>query len=109
LREKENFSIINKGMTIEGTISFKGKLSVMGTVKGIINGDNLVIGKEGSAYADIRVNNITIGGLFEGKLNASSELIILNGGKCEGEVICKSLVIEPGGLLNGKVTRLGGN
>lgn len=100
---KEQFSILDNGVVIEGTMSCQGKLVINGTVKGKLSGDTIIIGEKGAANAEIEAAKITIGGKFEGKINASQELVILSTGNCEGEVVCKNIVIESGGILNGSV------
>jgi len=102
--KSKNFSIIDKGLTVEGTVSCKGQLVIKGTVKGILEGETVVIAEDGAAYTDTKVASITIGGIFEGKVAASEELIILSTGKCSGTVVCKNLVVEAGGLLNAEVS-----
>ena len=103
---QEEFSILDKSMNIEGNVSFKGKMLIKGTLKGTLSGENLVIGEQGAVYAETKVGNVTIGGIFEGEIRALSQVIILSTGKCQGKIICQDLVIEPGGILNGKVTRI---
>ncbi|MCP4346793.1 MAG: polymer-forming cytoskeletal protein [Desulfobacterales bacterium] len=105
-KSKEEFSVLDKGLSVEGTISFKGKIIIRGSLKGILVGETVVISEEGAVYADIKAASITVGGIFEGKIRALTELIILATGKCEGNIICKNLVVEPGGILNGSVTRI---
>ncbi len=105
-KSKEEFSVLDKGLSVEGTISFKGKIIIRGSLKGILVGETVVISEEGAVYADIKAASITVGGIFEGKIRALTELVILATGKCEGNIICKNLVVEPGGILNGSVTRI---
>lgn len=102
----KDFSIIDKELTVDGTVSTKGRLIVKGVVKGTIIGENVVIAEEGSVYADTQVGSMTIGGTFEGEIRASKELILLSTGKCTGKVVCKDLVIETGAILNAQVTCL---
>ena len=99
----KDFSIIDKDLLVEGTLSCKGKLVVKGTVRGRLDGETVIIGKEGAVYAKIKVSSLTVGGLFEGEIDASDELIILSTGKCSGKVVCKNLVIEANGKLNARV------
>jgi cytoskeletal protein CcmA (bactofilin family) len=103
-KPKKNFSIIDHGLNIEGAVAGKGQLVIKGTVKGSLEGDTVVIAEEGAVYADTRAVTITIGGTFEGRLEATKELTVLSTGHCSGEVICKDLVVEAGGRLNAKVT-----
>jgi cytoskeletal protein CcmA (bactofilin family) len=105
VKEKsKKFSIIDHGLTVDGTVSGKGQLVIKGTVKGALEGENIVIAEEGAVEADTKVTVITVGGRFQGKLEASKELTILSTGKCSGEVVCKDLIVEAGGVLNAKVT-----
>jgi cytoskeletal protein CcmA (bactofilin family) len=102
--KSKNFSIIDKGLTVEGKVSCNGQLVIKGTVKGTLDGEIIVIAEDGVAYADAKVTSMTIGGKFEGKVVASEELIILSTGKCSGTVICNNLVVESGGNLNAEVS-----
>ena len=104
----EDFSIIDKELTIDGTVSTTGRLIVKGILKGTIIGKNVVIAEEGSVYANAKVASMTIGGTFEGEIRALKKLILLSTGKCTGKVVCKDLVIETGGILNAQVTCLSG-
>jgi len=104
----EDFSIIDKELTIDGTVSTTGRLIVKGILKGTVIGKNVVIAEEGSVYANAKVASMTIGGTFEGEIRALKKLILLSTGKCTGKVVCKDLVIETGGILNAQVTCLSG-
>lgn len=101
--KSDNISIIDEGLTVDGTISAKGKLVIKGTVKGTLVGETVIVAEEGVISADTKVESITIGGKFEGELSASNELIILSTGSCGGKVVCKNLVVEAGGILNAEV------
>lgn len=99
----ENISIIDKGLIVDGMVSAKGKLIIKGTVKGTLIGETVIVAKEGVISADTKVTSITVGGIFEGELEASNELIILSSGICTGKMICKNLIVESGGKLNAGV------
>ena len=101
--KSDNISIIDEGLTVDGTVSVKGKLVIKGAVKGSLVGETVIVAEGGVVYADTKVVSITMAGKFEGELNASKELIILSTGSCSGKVVCKNLVVEPGGILNAEV------
>lgn len=101
--DHKKFSIIDEGFTVDGTVTGKGRLVIKGTVKGAVTGDNVVIAEEGAVYADARANEITIGGIFDGQVEAQKALVILSTGKCSGQVKCHDLVVEAGGILNATV------
>jgi cytoskeletal protein CcmA (bactofilin family) len=100
----KDFSIIDRNLTVDGAIEGGGTLMIKGTVKGNINGDVVVITPEGSALATIEAASVTIGGCFEGEVRASKEVIILSTGTCSGAVICGTIAVESGGMLNASVT-----
>ncbi len=101
--DEKKFSIIDEGFTVEGTVVGKGRLVIKGVVKGSLTGDNVVIAEEGAVYADAKANIMTVGGLFDGKVEVAKELVVLATGKCSGQIACNDLVVEAGGLLNATV------
>ena len=101
--DHKKLSIIDEGFTVEGTVVGKGRLVIKGTVKGSVRGDNVVIAREGAVYAEASASEITIGGVFDGEVEASKALVILSTGKCSGKVKCHDLVVEAGGALNASV------
>ena len=105
-KNSKNLSIFDKDLKIEGSISSKGKLIIKGQVTGTIEGDVIIIAKDGRVNSsETNVSSITIGGEFQGEITASKELIILSTGTCTGKVECnKDLIVENGGILNAEVT-----
>jgi cytoskeletal protein CcmA (bactofilin family) len=104
MTKSKNLSIIDSDIVVDGTITSKGKLVIKGTVKGEIDGETVIIAEEGAVYSRARVAGMTIGGFFEGEIEATKELIILSTGTCAGTVVCKDLIVESGGILNAEVT-----
>ena len=104
-KSTKNLSIIDQELKIDGSISSSGKLIIRGQVTGTIDGDVVIIAKEGQVNSSATtVSSITIGGNFQGELSASKELIILSTGNCAGKVECQDLIVENGGILNAEVT-----
>jgi cytoskeletal protein CcmA (bactofilin family) len=64
----------------------------------------VVIAEEGVVHADAKAKELTIGGSFEGQVEADKALIVLSTGNCSGNVTCRDLVVEAGGVLNADVT-----
>lgn len=101
----KNLSIIDRELKIEGSISSNGTLIIKGQVTGTIEGDVVIIAEGGRVNSSAsKVSSITIGGNFQGDLNASKELIVLSTGICSGKVMCKDLIVENGGILNADVS-----
>lgn len=91
-------------MKIEGSISSTGKLIIKGQVTGAIEGDVVIIAEDGQVNSSsTKVSSLTIGGNFQGEVDASKELIILSTGTCAGRVQCQDLIVENGGVLNADV------
>ncbi|MCW7752757.1 polymer-forming cytoskeletal protein [Desulfobotulus sp. H1] len=100
----KNLSIIDSDLRVEGVLNAKGRLVIKGTVRGTISGATVVIAEEGRVYCDATVEELTIGGVFEGNIQAQERVVILSTGRCAGTVSCKDLVVESGGIVNAEVT-----
>jgi len=106
IKNSKNISIIDQGEMLDGTLACKGRLVVNGTIKGNLEGDNIIVSENGVVQAETKVNNMTLGGTFEGEIRVAQELIILSTGNCSGKIFCKNIVMEAGGVLNASVTRI---
>ena len=102
-RKTENMSIIDSGMTFEGTMSSQGTLIIKGIVKGRIEGEHIIIAKEGLVTAECHADSVVIGGSYDGDLKVKGVMKILSTGKCSGKVSCKDIVVENGSTLNASV------
>jgi cytoskeletal protein CcmA (bactofilin family) len=100
----ETFSIIDKGMTVDGSLVGNGNLVVNGMVKGTITGQSVVISEGGQIAADTKVETMTVGGSFDGRVETSGQLVILATGRCTGEIVCGDLVVEAGGRRDARVS-----
>ncbi len=104
-KNRQNLSLIDRELKIDGSISSTGKLIIKGQVTGSIQGDVVIIAEEGRVHSDAtKVSSLTIGGYFQGDVTASKELVILSTGTCAGKVECKDLIVENGGVLNAEVS-----
>jgi len=101
---QKKLSIIEKGLTIDGSVSFNGQLIINGTVKGSLESDHIVITEVGVVEAETRTSFITIGGIFRGRLTVAGKLVLLSTGTCSGTVTCQDMELEPGGRLNGEIS-----
>jgi cytoskeletal protein CcmA (bactofilin family) len=102
-KEFKDFSLIDKNLTIDGTIICKGRLIINGTLKGKLIGEHVIIAKEGAVFAETTANFISIAGKFDGSIRETKEVIILSTGSCSGSVKCNTLVLDAGGVLNADV------
>ncbi|MBL0713534.1 MAG: polymer-forming cytoskeletal protein [Desulfosarcina sp.] len=107
MAKKNSLSIIDDGFAVEGIIEFTGELLIRGRLNGKVAGDTVTIAEEGTVKADMKIKRMTVGGCFEGEVQAEEELLVLPNGQCRGKVICKNLVVQEGGILNADVSYLG--
>ncbi len=96
-------SIIDKNLTLDGSVSFSGELIVEGTIKGRLEGDHIIIAEAGLIDAEAHVANITISGVFNGNLTVNNKLMLMSGGSCSGTISCRDLEMEAGSILNGDI------
>lgn len=107
MAKKTSLSIIDDGIAVEGSIEFTGELLIRGRLTGKVSGDTVTIADEGVVKADMKIKRMTVGGRFDGEVQAAEELVVLPNGQCRGKVICKNLVVQDGGILNADVSHLG--
>ena len=106
-KRPNDFSLIDNGLNVEGTIRCKGKLIVKGILRGQVEVDDIVIAEGGSVHAELKAQKASIGGQFEGTIKETGELIVLSTGNCTGHIQCDVLILEPGGILNGEIVCTG--
>jgi cytoskeletal protein CcmA (bactofilin family) len=104
--KQEGLSIIDKDCLVEGTLDIKGKLVIAGSLKGNLIGNTVVTVKGSHVHAPAKVREMIIGGEFEGDITVYESLRILSTGAFSGKIVCKSITLETGGKLNGRVKPL---
>lgn len=99
-------SIVDKGFSVEGTVYAHGKLVIVGTLKGTLVGTAVVAAEGSLVTAHAKVEDLVIAGDFEGDVTVYNRLHISPTGNFSGNIICKDLRLEAGGILNGSVRPL---
>jgi len=101
--QDEIISILSEGVEIVGELTFDHGLRVDGLIKGKVRSEaSLVIGAKGRIEAEANVRKISINGEFRGIVHASDRIEIHKEGKVYGDVYTPCLIIEAGGLFEGK-------
>ena len=96
-------SILGEGAEMTGELSFNQGFRVDGIIRGKIRSEScLVVGATGRVEAEATVRKIAINGEFHGILRATDRIEIYKEGKVYGEVFTPCLIIEAGGLFDGK-------
>jgi cytoskeletal protein CcmA (bactofilin family) len=99
----EILSILGEGVEFQGELSFAHGIRVDGCVSGRIRSEScLLIGPKGKVDAEIVIRRVAINGEFHGVIHASERVEIHKEGKVFGEIYTPCLIIEAGGLFDGK-------
>lgn len=94
---------LDKGVKLEGTIELAGTFRIDGQVKGtVISQDTLILGDNARVEGQIEGNHVVVGGRFDGVMFAKGRVEIQPKGVVTGEIHAPCLVIEPGGIFDGR-------
>ncbi len=95
-------SIIDKTMTVNGEIMFKGKARIDGTINGNIDGEHLILSETGKITGDITVSSFNCYGTLEGNVKAGM-LTARKNCSIQGKLEAASLTVEPGAAIEGEI------
>jgi cytoskeletal protein CcmA (bactofilin family) len=94
---------IDQGVTLEGTLQLKGTFRVDGNVRGnIISEQTVILGEGAKVEGQIEGNRVVIAGRFDGVIFAKGRVEIQAKGVVTGEVHSPCMVIDPGGIFDGR-------
>jgi cytoskeletal protein CcmA (bactofilin family) len=96
---------IGKSITIKGDLTGSEDIVVEGTVEGKIDFPNnqLTIGANGTAKAEITAKHIVVIGRVAGNVHGTERVEIQATGVVEGDVSSPRLVVAEGAVLNGSI------
>lgn len=102
-------TILGPGVRVDGTIRYSGVLRSQGEILGDVlpasdAGGSVVISKSGSVSGTIKANNVVVCGQVQGNTQASESVEVQGGASIVGSVSYRSLVILPGGIVEGALT-----
>jgi cytoskeletal protein CcmA (bactofilin family) len=96
-------TIVGAGARLEGNVVSAGSLRIDGQVKGQINAEGDVeLSPQSQVEADIRAQNVSVAGSFKGNLIVKGKAHLARGGRIEGNITSKTLVVEEGGMFHGQ-------
>lgn len=99
---------IDQGVTMEGTLTVTGTFRIDGNVKGnIISEQTVILGEGAKVEGQIEGNRVVISGRFDGVIFAKGRVEIEAKGVVTGEVHSPCMVIDPGGIFDGRCHMLG--
>lgn len=102
---RANSTVIAQGVTIKGTLRGEGVVQVEGVVEGEFDLTGAVIVAEsGLIRGPIKADVARVAGRVEGSVYAREHMRLEPTGSLDGDVTTASLVVEDGGILNGRCT-----
>ncbi len=94
---------LDKGVRLEGTLELAGTFRIDGEVRGTVRSkERLIVGEGGRVEGEIVAALVSVAGKVHGKVNGLTRVEILPTGSVEGEVHTPCLVIEAGGVIEGR-------
>ena len=96
-------TIVGATAKLEGNVVSAGSLRIDGNVKGQINADgDVTLSPQSQVEADIRAQNVTVAGRFKGTISVKGKAHLARGGRIDGNITSKTLVVEEGGVFHGQ-------
>jgi len=96
-------TVVGQGAKLEGTVVSAGSLRIDGQVKGQINAEgDVALSPQSQVEADIRAQNVSIAGRFKGSVQVKGKAHLARGGRIDGNITSKTLVVEEGGIFHGQ-------
>ena len=94
---------LDKGVSIEGTLEVQGTFRFDAKMKGtLISAESLILGESTDFEGQIQGNHVTVGGRVRGAIHAKGKVEIQAKGIVNGEIHTPCLVIESGGMFDGR-------
>ena len=99
----ESISLLHKEDRLEGTLEVAGKFLVESEVKGTVRcRTELTVGDSARIEGEVQATIVIVAGRVSGNVHGSDRVEILPSGGVEGDVHAPRLVIQLGGVLEGR-------
>ena len=96
-------TVVGVGARLDGNVVSAGSLRIDGQVKGQINADgDVTLSPQIQVEADIRAQNVSVAGRFKGNIAVKGKAHLARGGRVDGNITSKTLVVEEGGIFHGQ-------
>jgi cytoskeletal protein CcmA (bactofilin family) len=101
--ESGEVTIVGVGARLEGIVVSAGSLRIDGQVKGQINADgDVALSPQSQVEADVRAQNVSVAGRFKGNVVVKGKAHLARGGRVDGNITSKALVVEEGAIFHGQ-------
>ena len=98
--------IVGEGVSISGVIQLAGTIRVDGSVEGTIDAAEVLVGVTGKITGKVTTRVAEIHGQVKEGLFARERVTVRATGRVEGALTYKSIAVEHGGIVEGKINFL---
>jgi cytoskeletal protein CcmA (bactofilin family) len=96
-------TVVGQGARLEGTIVSAGSLRIDGQVKGKISAEgDVTLSPQSQVEADIQAQSVTVAGKYRGNVVVRNRAELARGGRVDGNITSKTLVVAEGAVFNGQ-------
>lgn len=100
--QAQTMSLLSQGTKFTGNLEASSALRIDGEVEGdVISTDKIVTGINSVVTGSIEADEVVIGGIIYGSVNAKKILTLQATGKVEGDIRALEILIEKGGFFKG--------
>ncbi|MCI0636135.1 MAG: polymer-forming cytoskeletal protein [Actinobacteria bacterium] len=98
-------TVVGRGAQLEGTLVSAESIRIYGQAKGKIaaQGD-VILSSDSHVEADIQAQNVVSGGTLKGSITARTRTELAQGGRVEGTIRSKVLVVRDGAQFSGQAS-----
>ncbi len=101
-RQNTETTLLGRGATFEGKLTFEGTVHIDGNFKGeIVTDDVLKVGQSAKVEAEMKVGTAVVNGEVSGNITASKAVELHSPAKVRCNVSTPSLMIEKGVIFEG--------
>lgn len=94
-------STISSDITIDGNVSCRGKAHFDGEVKGNVECNHLIVGKNGHIIGDVKAEQVVVFGRVEGTIHCLT-IALKSGADVRGDIYHSGIAIEMGASFLGR-------
>ncbi len=108
MSKEEINAFLGAGTVYQGRLSFQGAVRIDGSFSGEVHSDgSLIVGKDAVIEGLLDIGELLLSGRFSGEVQAKRRVTIHRTGNLQGVVYTPAMVMEEGGLLDGKIVMQG--
>jgi cytoskeletal protein CcmA (bactofilin family) len=98
-------TVVGRGAQLEGTLVSTESIRIDGQAKGKIAARvDVILSSDSHVEADIQAENVVAGGTLKGSITARTMTEVTDGGRVEGMIRSKALVVSEGALFSGQAS-----